>query len=365
MNYNRTNWLDAVVQYPDRYKEDIISGGINLTRYMGNITQLQTEVTAERMNNIENALVDADDSAFYKTISGNGNNITCLFNTKLINGHIVRFIANENNNGLNTTLNGIPIYRINSTIPPVILAGMKVTLGYNEPRNCFFFQYSSEGDASPNHVFQDYTFSNSDNINMMGTMPYLGHIDYTIPNAGGRYTMGVGYTDGGIVKAPSLATMTNQGTVTNSTDIFRGYKGYSNGVLYNGTNDLNSNIIAGKTTIDYEGNATINNITGTPYIAFFWMGDFHNLGFDGYNALYEIVYDPNLVYIPLISRGTQNTRTYTHYSKFYDYGSESDCRQYHYYDERISFDDGTLTIRGFDLPNAANQILTYMIFKAY
>ena len=67
MAYTKTTWIDRVVQFANRYK-DQNNVEHTLTRDAGVITQAGTPINAVNMNNIENKIfdLDADDLTQYK-----------------------------------------------------------------------------------------------------------------------------------------------------------------------------------------------------------------------------------------------------------------------------------------------------------
>ena len=59
MAYNKTNWLDKLVQFPNRYKDQ--NGNVlELTRDEGVVTQTGTKINASVMNNIESGIETVD-----------------------------------------------------------------------------------------------------------------------------------------------------------------------------------------------------------------------------------------------------------------------------------------------------------------
>lgn len=56
--YNKTNWKDRIVQFPNRYK-DQDNNIITLTQDPGEVAQDGTLVEAEKMNNIENGIEES------------------------------------------------------------------------------------------------------------------------------------------------------------------------------------------------------------------------------------------------------------------------------------------------------------------
>lgn len=189
----------------------------------------------------------------YQTAQGTSNAITLTINKTLINGYSLTFIASSDNNGNATTINGKPLYKPNSTISPNLILGKAYTIWYNLSGDCFFIKASAEGDADVSHVLATKKFSNDNDTGLIGLMPNNGAVTNTITSAGGTYTIPLGYHNGlGVVTAPSLATVTNEGTVTNNNQLLNGYKAYSNGVLYTGN-------IPSKTAQTYT-TSTINQV---------------------------------------------------------------------------------------------------------
>ena len=84
MAYTKTTWIDRVVEFANRYK-DQSNNVLTLTRDAGTITQAGTPVNATNMNKIENKLydLDLDDLTQYKraviTIDAYGNPIIIYF----------------------------------------------------------------------------------------------------------------------------------------------------------------------------------------------------------------------------------------------------------------------------------------------
>ena len=68
--YNKTNWKDRIVQFPNRYK-DQDNNIITLTQDPGEVAQDGTLVEAEIMNNIENGIEESfknRDFGYYTTL---------------------------------------------------------------------------------------------------------------------------------------------------------------------------------------------------------------------------------------------------------------------------------------------------------
>lgn len=232
-----------------------------------------------------------------ETASGTATAIT-LTNVKLVNGCPKNFICSLNNGGSATTINGKPLYKPSTTNAPNLIAGKAYTVWYNSVSSCFFIKASAEGNTIASHVLAGDVFSNDTDTGLVGTMPNNGALSsalncgasFTIPlgytsggtitanslasqtiasatanqilygitawvngtkitgtmpnngtlnstigSASGTYTIPSGYTTGGTITAPSLATVTNSSNVTDASQIVSGYSAYSKGNLYNGS----------------------------------------------------------------------------------------------------------------------------------
>ncbi|UWG96774.1 hypothetical protein LPY66_18135 [Dehalobacter sp. DCM] len=72
MSYTPTTWTDRNVQYPNRYTDEL-SNVKTLMPSPGTVTDAGVNVTAARMNNIEQGIVKANaarDIYLYKNIGG-------------------------------------------------------------------------------------------------------------------------------------------------------------------------------------------------------------------------------------------------------------------------------------------------------
>ena len=136
-----------------------------------------------------------DSAVIYQQATGTGTAITLQLPT-LVNLYSITFIANANNNGSATTINGIPLYKPNTTSAPTLTAGKAYTVWYNQSGNCFFLKASAEGNAVASDVLASKTFSNDNDTGLVGTMPNRGAITNTITTQGGQYTIPDGYHSG-------------------------------------------------------------------------------------------------------------------------------------------------------------------------
>jgi len=142
---------------------------------------------------------EAKQNLIYETAGGTGTAIT-LTTAELTNGHSKTFIASANNSSAATTINGVPLYKPNTTDAPTLIAGKAYTIWYDSTGGCFFLKASAEGDAVVADVLAGKKFSNDSDTGILGTMTNQGAkiitpsaIQQTIP-AG--YHNGSGYVVG-------------------------------------------------------------------------------------------------------------------------------------------------------------------------
>lgn len=209
---------------------------------------------------IQNQVNNINNDLNYQDAKGTANEIILTISNILTNGYSLTFIAKANNNGSSTTINGKPLYKPNTTTAPNIIVGKAYTVWYNSTGGCFFIKASAEGDTIESNVLAGKKFSNDNDTGLIGTMPNNGALNSTISTAGGTYTIPLGYTSGGIITAPSLASITSEGTVTNNNQLLDGYKCISNGILYTGN-------IPSKTTQNYKPTTTNQVISAGQYLS--------------------------------------------------------------------------------------------------
>lgn len=106
--------------------------------------------------------------------SGSANAITLPF-APLTHGNLITFIASNNNNGADTTINGVRLYKPGGTTAPTLIAGKAYTVWYNSGvGGSFFIKASAEGTASADKVLAGYTFSNDADTGLTGTLAPSG-----------------------------------------------------------------------------------------------------------------------------------------------------------------------------------------------
>jgi hypothetical protein len=122
--------------------------------------------------NIDRIDVALGNTAKFETAGGTATAIT-LSGISLTDGNSKTFIVSANNNGAATKINNKPLYKPGTTTAPKLTAGKAVTVWYNAAGDCFFIKASAEGDAKAEHVLAPYTFSNSEDTGVVGTIPIL------------------------------------------------------------------------------------------------------------------------------------------------------------------------------------------------
>lgn len=146
----------------------------------------------------------------YKTAGGTDTEITLTIET-LTAGYSKTFIASANNNGAETTINGKPLYKPNTTEAPTLIVGKAYTVWYDQSSDCFFIKASAEGTATVNKVLAGETFSNDSDTGLQGTMPNNGAF-----NLGLGVTVPEGYYSGGTTASGKQWA---SGSITNTTEL--------------------------------------------------------------------------------------------------------------------------------------------------
>jgi hypothetical protein len=125
--------------------------------------------------NTTNANLDIIDatlgnSAKFEKAVGTATAVT-LTGIVLEDGKVKNFIVSADNNGMDTKINGKPLYKPGTTTAPKLIAGKAITIWYDATGNCFFIKASAEGNASAEHVLAGDTFSTESDTGLVGTMP--------------------------------------------------------------------------------------------------------------------------------------------------------------------------------------------------
>lgn len=372
MNYSKTVWKDGVYQYPNRYVfEDNLDGTYNITRSLGTVTQLQTEVVADLMNNMETGIAQSNESSMYQTVTGTPNAMLCELSEDVLQGKIVRFLAIGNNNGTVTTLNGIPIYRVNSTTPPTIKTGEQIILCYNQSNNCWLYQHSAEGNATTNQVLSGYTFSTSNGLSLVGTMPTISTKEIFLTAINQTYSIQSGYYDtGSYVKAPTYQNLAGSATVNNSNQILSGYRGLNGNGLVNGTLSMNDYFSIGVAITDANSSIHIPNITKDIKLAIMiYNGEGRYTSTYGYDYKRISIYDPDNLFTGAVHRMLNRTDIPDSYNTVTMSGSQKNGSSPSTkwgdtniaFNDKSTFENGLLSL-SFYSSSAVNVTVQYIIF---
>lgn len=97
MSYIKNTWIDRAVEHSARYLLSLVSGSTyDITTAPGTITQAGTQVTASRMNNIEQGIYDAQ---LYGSDAGGDDTYVLNLSTTLIEGMSLRMKVTTGNTG--------------------------------------------------------------------------------------------------------------------------------------------------------------------------------------------------------------------------------------------------------------------------
>lgn len=201
MAFNKRIIKDRTLQFPKRYRLNLVSGETNvydLEQITGTVVEAGTAVNTAYLQPLEDAVANLP---VFQTATGTATAIT--IDTNLINGYSSTFIVSASNSGATTTINGKPLYKPATTTSPVLTSGKAVTVWYSTSGNCFFIKASAEGNAVVANVLASKTFSNDTDTGLVGTMPNNSGFTTVGANVDGVTTVGriymkpsIGYYDG-------------------------------------------------------------------------------------------------------------------------------------------------------------------------
>jgi hypothetical protein len=143
-------------------------------------TAIKGQLSTDAAGNLQ---TEIDTNATYETASGTATAIT-LASVTLRNGYSLTFIASADNSGAATTINGLPLYKPNTTTAPTLVSGKAYTVWYNSAGSCFFLKAGATGTATVNQVPAGLTFSNENDTDLTGTAFGVSWDTFIINNAG-------------------------------------------------------------------------------------------------------------------------------------------------------------------------------------
>lgn len=140
----------------------------------------------------------------FQTAGGTATAITVPTAT-LSDGYAKTFIASASNSGTATTINGLPLYKPNSTTAPTLTAGKAYTVWYSSSGSCFFLKASAEGTATASDVLAGKTFSNDDDTGLTGAIATKTSSNLTV--SGAIVTAPAGYYASDASKSVTAVTL--------------------------------------------------------------------------------------------------------------------------------------------------------------
>jgi len=133
------------------------------------ITGLKNVLNEDEAGNLLNLINQQKASNEYQLAGGTANAITLTIPDPVSDGMPINFMANSNNNSAATTINGIPFYKYGLTGAPKLVSGRAYSGWYSSLYECFFVKASAEGNAYVEQVLAGRTFSNEDDVGIVGT----------------------------------------------------------------------------------------------------------------------------------------------------------------------------------------------------
>lgn len=216
------------------------------------------------INNINTQLSDLT----YQVAGGTAAALTLTIKGTLVTGYPITFIASANNGGSATTINGKKLYKPNTTTSPNLISGKAYTVWYNSTGDCFFIKASATGNTIPSHVLAGDTFSTDIDIDLIGTMPNNGALNYNMP-INGSFSIPLGYTIGGAItqNITTKSAQTYQPSTTTQTITSGQYLSGNQTIAPVTGNATINDVISGKVFssangINLTGQATIESLGG-------------------------------------------------------------------------------------------------------
>ena len=107
--------------------------------------------------------------------TGSGSALSVTLPDPIPDKYIVKFICDHDTSG-NITINNIACYKPGTTTSPSLKNGRMYEFWYNAATPCFFFKASASGNATDNDVLAGKTFSNDDDVDIVGKIQNKGTV---------------------------------------------------------------------------------------------------------------------------------------------------------------------------------------------
>lgn len=176
---------------------------------------LSDYATDEELQTVAQAVTSYKNDLAYQTAGGTSVAIT-LITDVLKDGYAKTFIASANNSGAATTINGKPLYKPNTTSAPTLIKGKAYTVWYSLSNDCFFIKASAEGNATVEKVLAGSTFSNDDDVGLIGTMVNRGAVIITPSTINQAILQGFHNGTGYVAGSPNLI----ESNIKNGVNLF-------------------------------------------------------------------------------------------------------------------------------------------------
>lgn len=111
--------------------------------------------------------------------TGSGSALSITLPNPIPDKYIVKFICDHDTSG-NITINNIPCYKPGTTTSPSLKNGRMYEFWYNAATPCFFFKASASGNATANDVLAGKTFSNDDDVDIVGNIQNKGTVSLNL-----------------------------------------------------------------------------------------------------------------------------------------------------------------------------------------
>lgn len=141
------------------------------------------EIANETARRFSQAKTETDQKFLQEKIalssSGSGPALSVTLPDTIPDKYIVKFICDHDASG-NITINNIPCYKPGTTTSPSLKNGRMYEFWYNAATPCFFFKASASGNATANDVLAGKTFSNDDDVDIVGNIQNKGTVTLNV-----------------------------------------------------------------------------------------------------------------------------------------------------------------------------------------